>query len=270
MREFLLSNARRHQKLWRGKIISNKEQGISNIEGHIRSPSPRLASGWPFQGGMPALFFVCSSFVLRLFFVFSSSFLRLFFDKDGGGYCICGWEWVFWHVPPVTPEIAFMASVKGNVLTTGLSGKFAERIVFYQRAGKQFARKMPEPRQSNSQRQLSRQALFKEAVAYARQQRQDPGVVATLSARLEPGRSLYHALIGEFMRGGRILNIEQGMSNDEGNEGLGIGNWELGIGDWELGIGNWDVDRMDSDQRLADPCFLYAKDCSGNFPWILV
>jgi hypothetical protein len=149
---------------------------------------------------MMVLFFIFASSFLRLFFVFSSSFLRFCFDKTGGGVLHFRVGMGNLGYPSSYLKLLFMASIKGNILTTGLSGKIGGSLVFYQRGGKQFARKMAEPRQYSSQLQLSRQELFREAVAYARQQRQDPEVVAAASARLGPGKSLYHVLISEFMQ----------------------------------------------------------------------
>jgi hypothetical protein len=130
--------------------------------------------------------------LLRLCFVFASI-------KKGVTIAFLG-ERAYFGVSPGSPKPLFMAAVTGNMLTTGLSGPVAGTLVFYQRGGKQFVRKMQSSRRFNSPLQLLRQQRFKEAVASARKQRQDPEAMAALSAKLRPGQSLYHALIAESMR----------------------------------------------------------------------
>jgi hypothetical protein len=94
-----------------------------------------------------------------------------------------------------------MARINGNIVMTGISGVLGDNLVFYRRGDKQCVRRKPSLiHQSKSELLQNRRQRFRDAVAYARAQMADRETAGALVGKLLPGQSLYHALIGEFMR----------------------------------------------------------------------
>jgi hypothetical protein len=103
--------------------------------------------------------------------------------------------------PPIHLKPVYMAIVKGNnPIIMGISGILADTLVFYQRGGKQLVRKRPAPRRFTSKAQRHRQQRFKEAVRYAKNCMLEPELISAMTDKLEPGKSVFHAFISEYMR----------------------------------------------------------------------
>lgn len=111
-----------------------------------------------------------------------------------------------------------MAKVGDNIVTTGLSGKLGDLIVFRIRGGKTYVSKAPRERTGEpSEAQKLHQAKFQEAVLYARGAIADPATKAAYEASAEGGQNAYNVAVADFFNAPHIDEID--VSNYTGQPG---------------------------------------------------
>ena len=102
-----------------------------------------------------------------------------------------------------------MAKVGNNIVTTGLSGKLGNLIVFRNRGGKTVVSKAPlKKEQEPTEVQQQHQQRFQEAVLYAKAAIADPEKKEAYSASAEEGQSAYNVAVADFLNAPRIDEID--------------------------------------------------------------
>ena len=102
-----------------------------------------------------------------------------------------------------------MAQSKDNVITHGMSGKFANIIVFSQRNGKTIAGKVPKP--SNKPASTAQKAVrkrFQEAIIYGKRAIQDPLLKEAYAAAAKPGETAYNVAVADLYHAPDIEEID--------------------------------------------------------------
>lgn len=111
-----------------------------------------------------------------------------------------------------------MAKVGDNMVTTSLSGKLGNLLVFRNRNGKTYVAKAPRERTGEpSEAQKQHQAKFQEAVIYARGAIADPATKAAYEASAEGGQNAYNVAVADFFNAPHIDEVD--LSNYTGQPG---------------------------------------------------
>ena len=92
-----------------------------------------------------------------------------------------------------------MAIVKRNPLVQGLSGKVGGLVFKQHRKTTVLSIKPDRSRVKLSDKQVKANKKFKMAVAYAKGILKDPEKRKAYEAKLQPGRSVYHTALAEFL-----------------------------------------------------------------------
>lgn len=102
-----------------------------------------------------------------------------------------------------------MAKVGDNIVTTGLSGKLGNLIVFRNRGGKTIVAKAPKKKQTEwSEAQEQHRLLFQEAVLYAKNAMSDPTTKEAYQASAEEGETAYNVAVADFLNAPHINEID--------------------------------------------------------------
>lgn len=102
-----------------------------------------------------------------------------------------------------------MAKVGDNIVTTGLSGKLGNLLVFRNRGGKTIVSKAPGKRQTEwSEAQLQHRLRFQEAVLYAKNAMANPATKEAYQAAAEEGESAYNVAVADFLNAPYINEID--------------------------------------------------------------
>jgi hypothetical protein len=102
-----------------------------------------------------------------------------------------------------------MAKVGDNIVTTGLSGKLGNLIVFRNRGGKTYVSKAPQKKVTEwTEAQEQHRLLFQEAVLYAKNAIADPATKEAYKASAEEGETAYNVAVADFMNAPHINEID--------------------------------------------------------------
>lgn len=102
-----------------------------------------------------------------------------------------------------------MAKVGDNIVTTGLSGKLGNLIVFRNRGGKTYVAKAPKKKQTEwSEAQEQHRLKFQEAVLYAKNAIADEATKEVYQASAEEGKSAYNVAVADFLNAPNINEID--------------------------------------------------------------
>ena len=93
-----------------------------------------------------------------------------------------------------------MAIVKRNPLIDGLSGKVGGFVFKQHRQTTVLSIKPDCSKVKLSDKQVRANGKFKLAVVYAKGVLRDPEKCKAIEAKLQPGRSVYHTALAEFLR----------------------------------------------------------------------
>ena len=94
-----------------------------------------------------------------------------------------------------------------NFATEGLSGTY-KQVVFSQRAGETIVGKRPGKRKTIPAVQQAINAMFKNAVIYAKSILADASVKAAYKAKAKPGQSAFNRAIADFFKPPEIAEID--------------------------------------------------------------
>lgn len=110
-----------------------------------------------------------------------------------------------------------MAVVKRNIIVEGLSGSLGGQLVFQRgRGGRTIVRAMPTPSErAPTEQQLTNQARFREAIAYARQAKDHPIYVEKARGT---SKSAYNVAVADWFAPPDVVNID-------------LSQWHGGIGE---------------------------------------
>jgi hypothetical protein len=101
-----------------------------------------------------------------------------------------------------------MAKVRNNAITTGLSGKYGNQIVFRQVGDKTFAVKKQGPRnKAASPAQQANEERFRQAVAYARAAMADP-VMKSIYEAGRGRRPVFRVAMSDFRKPPQVRSID--------------------------------------------------------------
>lgn len=93
-----------------------------------------------------------------------------------------------------------MAKVGDNIVTTGLSGKLGNLIVFRNRGGKTIVAKAPKKKQTEwSEAQERHRLKFQEAVLYAKSAIANETTKEAYKASAEEGETAYNVAVADFL-----------------------------------------------------------------------
>ncbi|GET34717.1 hypothetical protein PbJCM13498_35800 [Prolixibacter bellariivorans] len=102
-----------------------------------------------------------------------------------------------------------MAKVGNNIVTTGLSGKLGNLIVFRNVNGKTIVAAAPRERTVEpSEAQLNNQNHFQEAVIYGKSATKDETMKAAYEAAAKEGQSAYNVAVADFMKAPQINEVD--------------------------------------------------------------
>ena len=102
-----------------------------------------------------------------------------------------------------------MAKVGNNIVTTGLSGKLGNLIVFRIRGGKTVVSKVPlKKEQEPTEAQQQHQLRFQEAVLYGKAVLADAAKKEAYGASAKEGQSAYNVAVADFLNAPRIDEID--------------------------------------------------------------
>ncbi|HCR89941.1 MAG TPA: hypothetical protein DIW50_05680 [Prolixibacteraceae bacterium] len=102
-----------------------------------------------------------------------------------------------------------MAKVGNNIVTTGLSGKLGDLIVFRNRGGKTIVSKTPRKKeQEPSEAQEQHQLRFQEAILYGKTSIADPRRKAVYNASAEEGKSAFNVAVADCLNAPQIREID--------------------------------------------------------------
>ncbi|GET33183.1 hypothetical protein PbJCM13498_20460 [Prolixibacter bellariivorans] len=111
-----------------------------------------------------------------------------------------------------------MAKVGDNMVTTGLSGKLGNLLVFRNRNGKTYVAKAPRERTGEpSEAQKQHQAKFQQAIIYGRGAIADPATKAAYQASAEGGQTAFNVAVADFFNAPHIDEVD--VSNYTGQPG---------------------------------------------------
>lgn len=109
-----------------------------------------------------------------------------------------------------------MAKVSNNIVTTGLSGKLGDLIVFSNRGGKTVVSQAPKERTGEfSEAQKAVHLRFQEAILYAKSSLKDEQTKEAYKASAKPGQSAYNVAIADFMHAPHIDEVDISQYNGE-------------------------------------------------------
>jgi hypothetical protein len=110
---------------------------------------------------------------------------------------------------PKRQPLFFMARVKKNIVTEGLSGKLGDRIVFRTRGGRTFVAVAPTPvKREPTEAQKQQRRKFAEANSYAKRALEDPTLKAAYRAQAKEHQSAFNAAMGDFLNAPAIDHID--------------------------------------------------------------
>ena len=103
-----------------------------------------------------------------------------------------------------------MAKFKNsNAITHGLSGKFADVLVFRQRAGETFIGKIPASRTGElTDKQIQVQERFQEGAVYAKKALADPATKALYEAAVPNGQTAFNVALGDYCSSPEIKQVD--------------------------------------------------------------
>jgi hypothetical protein len=102
-----------------------------------------------------------------------------------------------------------MAKVGKNIVTTGLSGKLGDLIVFRRRGAKTFVSSAPEKKAHElTPAQADHRKLFQEAILYGKGVLSDLALKAQYEASAEEGQSAYNVAVADFLNAPSIDEID--------------------------------------------------------------
>ena len=111
-----------------------------------------------------------------------------------------------------------MAKVGDNIVTTGLSGKLGNLLVFRNVGGKTVVSSAPKKKQSApSEAQEKHRLKFQEAILYARSSMADNNVKDGYKAAAQEGESAFNVAVADFFNAPSIHEID--VSNYTGQPG---------------------------------------------------
>ncbi|HYX08666.1 MAG TPA: hypothetical protein VE912_18185 [Bacteroidales bacterium] len=111
-----------------------------------------------------------------------------------------------------------MAKVGNNIVTTGLSGKLGNLLVFRNRAGKTIVSQAPGERKGEwTDAQLKHRARFQEAIIYAKSAIADETTKEAYKTAADNGQSAFNVAVADFMNAPHIDEID--MSSYTGEPG---------------------------------------------------
>lgn len=112
-----------------------------------------------------------------------------------------------------------MAKVGDNIVTTGLSGKIGNLLVFRNRAGKTIVSKAPKKQTEWSEAQEKHRLRFQEAVLYAKNAIVNPATKEAYQAGVKEGKTAYNVAVADFLNAPSINEIDVSKYNGQ------IGNY---------------------------------------------
>ena len=101
-----------------------------------------------------------------------------------------------------------MAKNKNNVVIKGMSGKFADMLVFSQRFGQTIVGKVPLRSGTSTASQLAVREKFSQATIYAVSAISDPATKKDYEAMAIPGQSAYNLAIADFFNAPEIESTD--------------------------------------------------------------
>jgi hypothetical protein len=111
-----------------------------------------------------------------------------------------------------------MAKVGRNVVTTKLSGKLGDLIVFRTRGNRTYVASAPQKKDREpTQNQKEHQQHFQEAIVYGKGVIADPNLKATYQEAAGENQSAFNVAVADFMSAPQIEEID--LSNYHGNPG---------------------------------------------------
>lgn len=103
-----------------------------------------------------------------------------------------------------------MTIVKENFMTTGLSGKYDDKVVFRQWKGRTIFAKPPRKQEKPTANQLSRKEIFLKAVDYASVALTDPALKEAYRKMAPLGLTAYNMAIADYLKSPTIHSIDNG------------------------------------------------------------
>lgn len=101
-----------------------------------------------------------------------------------------------------------MAKVADNIVTTGLSGKLGNQLVFRNRDGKTYVSKAPKKSDKTTEAQLEHRLKFQEAVLYAKNAIKDETTKELYDSSKKDGKSVYNIAVADFLNAPQINEID--------------------------------------------------------------
>ncbi len=102
-----------------------------------------------------------------------------------------------------------MAKVGRNMVTTGLSGKLGDLLVFRVVNGKTVVSQAPAPSSKEpSEAQIVQKKKFQKAVLYAKSAIASPEIKAAYEAEAADGKSAYNVAVADFLNAPQIEEID--------------------------------------------------------------
>ncbi|WP_321516792.1 hypothetical protein [Marinifilum fragile] len=102
-----------------------------------------------------------------------------------------------------------MAKVGDNIITTGLSGKLGNLIVFRSRGGKTYVSKAPKRQDSEwTEAQRAHRMKFQEAVLYAKSAMANEEMKEAYQASADENKSAYNVAVADFFNAPYINEID--------------------------------------------------------------
>jgi hypothetical protein len=114
-----------------------------------------------------------------------------------------------------------MAKVGNNLVTSKLSGKLGDEIVFRVRGGKTFVSAAPaKSNKEITQQQIDHRHHFQEAVIYGKSSYANPAIRSDYQAAAKENQSAFNVAVADFMQAPHIDEID--LSNYSGHSGENI------------------------------------------------
>lgn len=109
-----------------------------------------------------------------------------------------------------------MAKVGDNIVTTGLSGKLGNLLVFRNRGGKTIVSKAPKKKQTEwSEAQEKHRLRFQEAILYAKSAMAVPQKKDAYQAAAKEGQTAYNVAVADFLNAPYINEIDVSKYNGQ-------------------------------------------------------
>ena len=148
-----------------------------------------------------------------------------------------------------------MAKVGDNIVTTGLSGKLGNLIVFRNRGGKTIVSKAPKKKEKEpSEAQQQHQLRFQEAIVYGQASMSDPQKKEAYGAMAGEGQSAFNVAVADFLNAPSIREID--LSAYTGHAGSAIRvrvTDDFQVGKVTVAILNADGSEVESGQAAIEP-----------------